>query len=245
MKIAVVSDSHTLHDNIVVEPCDLFIFAGDYSHRGGRLNTISFFEWLRTLPAKQIVFIGGNHDLSLDKKLMLNRDQGSLELLLNTQKYGQVQDLIKHLPPHIHYLEDTGVEIEGIKIWGSPVSPSFGYGWAFNKDKGTEIQKVWSKIPKDTDILITHSPCYGILDWVEDRLKRHPDEDQHVGCKDLYERIKKIPSVKYHISGHIHENWGIQCKRISNTRHVTFINGAVVDNRNQLLHKQPIYFYYK
>jgi Icc-related predicted phosphoesterase len=36
---------------------------------------------------------------------------------------------------------------------------------------------IWSKIPKDTDILITHCPPYGILD--------KSAKDKHGGSKSL------------------------------------------------------------
>ena len=55
------------------------------------------------------------------------------------------------------------VEIDGIKIWGSPITPYF-YGWAYNRNRGEEIKKHWDLIPDDIDILVTHGPAFGIMD---------------------------------------------------------------------------------
>jgi hypothetical protein len=34
--------------------------------------------------------------------------------------------------PTVIYLNDSGVEIDGLKFWGSPVQPYF-HNWAFNR----------------------------------------------------------------------------------------------------------------
>ena len=74
------------------------------------------------------------------------------------------------------YLQDSGVEIEGFKLWGIPWTPKF-YNWAFMKNKGGEIGVVVNKIPNDTDILITHGPPFGRLDFTKnDRISSTYDE---------------------------------------------------------------------
>jgi hypothetical protein len=105
-----------------------------------------------------------------------------------------------HLRPNVSYLENSDVTIDGIKIWGSPVTPSFGYGWAFNKDRGYDINEVWNTIPMGTDIVITHGPIYGYCD-------RTSREGLNVGCADLYHRLNEV-KPQLHFSGHIHEAYG-------------------------------------
>lgn len=244
IKIGLLSDTHTYHRDIIIpEDLDLFIFAGDFSDRGEIYQVVDFLEWLRSLKCKNIVWIAGNHDLTTDKSLMLNPSQGSIESLLNRQKYYEVKHLIKELPPHIHYLENSSVEIEGFIIWGSPISPTFGYNWAWNVDRGEEIRKIWSKIPKDTNILVTHTPPYGIGDLIPDRYKRYPGEDVHVGCKDLLERIKRLYKLQLHVAGHIHHQWGIRQEAVSNGRNVLFANAACLNNDYKLLTKYPHILY--
>jgi hypothetical protein len=64
------------------------------------------------------------------------------------------------------YLCDESTIIDGVKFYGSPVQPEF-CNWAFNRRRGAELKKYWDKIPKDTDVLITHGPPAGILDETE------------------------------------------------------------------------------
>jgi hypothetical protein len=104
------------------------------------------------------------------------------------------------LNPNVFYLENNFIEIDQIKIWGSPISPTFGYGWAFNKDRGSEINEVWNHIPNDTDIVITHSPIYGYCD-------KASNTNQNVGCEQLYHRLQEV-KPHLHFAGHIHEAYG-------------------------------------
>lgn len=240
MKITFVSDTHTMHDQIEVEPCDIFCYSGDLTNKGYLFDVVSFFEWLRKIPAKHIIWIAGNHDKSLDKDLMF-AEQDPIQSLLNRQVYNDVQMLIKDLPPHIHYLNGQALTIEGINFYGTPVTPRFGVGWAFNRTRDNSIAKDWSKIPKNTNILLTHTPPYDILDYVDQRLRRHPDEDQRTGCPLLFKCIKeRLINLKINAFGHIHANYGCTLKAVSNTRYVLFINGAMINNRGKFLIKQPI-----
>jgi Icc-related predicted phosphoesterase len=241
MKITFLSDTHTYHNEVVVEPCDIFCFTGDATNIGEVKDFVDFFEWLRKIPAKRIVWIAGNHDKALDKHLMLNTLVDPITKLLRQQQYNDVQSLLKALPKHIHYLNNSGVTINGINFWGSPVSPIFGVDWAFNKIRGDNINSIWAKIPKNTNILLTHTPPFGILDYVPNRQKTYTNEPNNVGCKDLLNRIKYfLPKLKICTFGHIHSNYGIKKELVSNTRHVTFINGCMLDNRYNFITKQPI-----
>ena len=89
---------------------------------------------------------------------------------------------IKSRLKNCKYLEDSGIEIFGIKIYGSPWYNFYKYvqelaenisdillrqpthrGWAFNADRGETILKHWNKIPDDADVLITHGPPLGTV----------------------------------------------------------------------------------
>lgn len=237
-KICLISDTHGFHENFIVPECDILIHAGDFTNRGEIEGVLSFFEWLRKQPAKNIVFIAGNHDRSFDKKLMEHYSNPDYIKALNMELYYKVQGLIDSLPDHIHYIENESIEIEGFNIYGSPVTPAFGHNWGFNKQRGDSIMTEWGKIPKNTDILITHGPAYGILDYVDERYRRFPGEDLHTGCHDLLKTInQRLINLKLHVSGHIHDNYGIKLEKVSNTRHVLFCNAAVLDNKYNFLTK--------
>jgi hypothetical protein len=109
-------------------------------------------------------------------------------------------EMLNNLPDNVYYLENSSIKLEGINIWGSPYSPSFGYGWGFNKDRGHDIAQCWNEIPMDTDIVITHSPIYGYND-------RAQNTNQNVGCSDLYHRLHEV-KPHLHFAGHIHEAYG-------------------------------------
>ncbi len=113
------------------------------------------------------------------------------------------------------YLQDRGIVIEGVKFYGSPWQPWF-FNWAFNLERGDEIRKKWELIDKDTDVLITHGPPAGYGDRV--------DSGERVGCEDLIDFVERI-KPKYHIFGHIHEDYGI-----SHSSHTTFINASSCDS---------------
>ncbi len=180
MKIICISDTHGYHKDLNVPDGDLLIFAGDYTndHRKKVPEQLAAFNsWLGELPHKHKVMIAGNHDFFFEDN----------------------PKIAESFITNAIYLNDSGIEIEGLKIWGSPVQPTF-YDWAFNKQCGEEIKKHWSLIPEDTDILVTHGPPAGILDLT--------DRKDSAGCKDLYNAIKKLGSLKLHIFGHIHEAYG-------------------------------------
>jgi len=185
MKIVAISDTHGALPDIPA--CDVFIHAGDIcpttNHtRAFQANWLAgyFNLWLRNIPAKHKIVIAGNHDwIFYDAKNMLPK-----------------------LP--CHYLEESGIEIEGVKFWGSPWSPFF-CNWAFNfpeDDDGTYAERHWSAIPDGTDILITHGPGYGHGDSVWQRHERNKLV-YRAGCKKLLAKIMKI-RPKRHLYGHIH-----------------------------------------
>jgi len=107
------------------------------------------------------------------------------------------------------YIEDSAVEIGGITIYGSPWSPIF-YNWHYMLPK-EELEKKFKQIPGNTDILLTHCPPYGVFDYVDGR---------RAGSEELALRLKEIPTIKYHVFGHIHESYGM----IEKSGSTSFIN---------------------
>lgn len=237
MRICHISDTHQQHQNLIIpDNIDLLLFTGDFSHQGHLVDVISFFEWLRSLDVPRIIFICGNHD-KFEKGLMKHSD--AITSMLYEHKRLEFLKLVKELPEHITYLEEEAIEYMGYKFYGTPISPTFGYGWAWNVDRGDDMKTKLGLIPKNTDILLIHGPPYGIFDYVSERNRRYPGEDLNVGCKDLLERLKKLENIKLVAFGHIHEQYGIMNSPISNTKRCLFSNGAVVNNRLNLIIKKP------
>ena len=193
MKLICISDTHGRHEEVELSSADMIIHAGDMSEKGTKDQIIDFMKWFSSLNYQYKVLIAGNHDFFLEQA---------------TSK-----EIKKLIPEGVIYLNDSGVEIEGLKIWGSPVQPWF-HNWAFNRSEKS-ICKHWNEIPDDTDILITHVPPQHILD--QNR------RAESCGCPHLTERVKEV-KPQYHIFGHIHESYGM----IENNG-TTYVNSSNLD----------------
>ena len=210
MRITHISDTHNKHNQLngKLPGGDLLIHSGDITSLGRKDEVERFVKWFNGIDNyTHKIFIAGNHDMSFDRERLL-RDklahfEGKTEYDTECAE-GKPEwlDILLEsgLNPNVFYLENNFVMLDDIKIWGSPISPSFGYGWAFNKDRGHEINKVWDSIPNDTDIVITHSPIYGYCD-------RTYRTNESVGCNELYYRLNEV-SPHLHLAGHIHEGYG-------------------------------------
>lgn len=176
MKITAISDLHGFYPKL--EGGDLLIVAGDLTARDTVNQHMEFLSWLSNQNYKKKIWIAGNHD-------------GFLE---NT-KYVPVKET------GLEYLCDSGTEFEGLKVWGSPWTPTF-YDWHFMKDRGDPIKEKWDLIPDDTEILITHGPPFGIQDQVKSK-------EKFTGCEELRSAIDhRLKKLKLHVFGHVHEGYG-------------------------------------
>lgn len=188
MRIVGISDTHNRHEDIEIPECDLFIHSGDWSSRGGYEQTEAFAKWLHKQPARYIVVVPGNHERQFEKSLPISRAW-----------------ILDHCP-RAHILIDEGIEIEGFKIWGSPVTPLYGTDWAWNRWSGEDIDKHWQMIPLDTQLLITHGPPANILDIVYYVDGVTPKG--RAGCHSLYNKVMQLDKLLHHMFGHIHCDHG-------------------------------------
>jgi len=187
---------------------DVLIFAGDEDIRSFE-DLINFITWFIGFSHKHKIWIAGNHDLYLEHNY----------------------DLVKRVSKEagVIYLDNEEVEIEGVRFYGSPITPRF-FDWAFMRDRGDEITKIWERIPEGIDVLITHGPALGKLD-INGR-------GEVCGCYDLARFIKKI-KPKVHFCGHIHGSYGhvrdedtmyINCSLLN--EHYNLVNDAIVYDLN-------------
>ena len=200
MKVIAISDTHGKHNHVSLPDGDLLIHAGDLTNIGREIEVEEVINWFYQQANRYtygIVFIAGNHDRSFDPKFNLNdgkikKPKWLLNILSNIKSTN-----------HIHYLENNSVEINGIKIWGSPITPWFGGDyWAFNAHRGPDIMKYWEQIPSDANIIVTHGPVMYKLDYTM-------YDKKYVGCEQLRYQIETIKPL-LHISGHIHEGYGYE-----------------------------------
>ena len=141
MKILFISDTHGFHGNLSIsKDIDMIIHAGDasnYRDTGRNSNEmLDFLVWYNTLPVQYKILIAGNHDTSVQAGL------------INPRKYSTID-----------YLEHESIERGGINIFGSPYTPSFGVGWAYNVKRG-KLDPYWREIPRNTDIINSNFSCF-------------------------------------------------------------------------------------
>lgn len=216
MKIVVISDTHCCHHKVEpIPPGDLLIHAGDWTNSGYLHEVQSFVNWFSGLDQyKHKILIAGNHDITLDKEYYDENWKNFHKKKVDTEK---IRKMVEN--KSFHYLENSLVEIEGIKFYGSP--QNLFCNWAFGIKNDYEANNIWKMIPDDTNVLITHTPPYGILDHIPFFTTK-----KHLGCDILLIHLDRV-KPKYHIFGHIHECGG--SRQFNNgTIH---INGATVDGK--------------
>lgn len=187
-----------------VPECDICIIAGDIcpvenhklSYQKEWLNT-TFRAWLEKVPAKHIVGIAGNHDIIFE----------------------EMPEMVPSDLPWT-YLWDEMVEIEGIKIYGTPYQKFFN-GWPFMRHDW-ELEKLWAEMP-ECDIVVCHGPPYGAGDIVRFAGNQ--------GSKVLARKLEEL-SIPWCICGHIHENYGVH--QLGNTK---VANVALLDDRYVVTHE--------
>jgi Icc-related predicted phosphoesterase len=204
LRIICLSDTHGLHREVQVPDGDVLIHAGDVTNFFQPLEKSmemlkGFNDWLGELPHRHKIVIAGNHDLVFQEEPKKART-----LLTNA-----------------HYLENSGIELESIRFWGSPITPVMET-MAFATTNSAKTRAVWDKVPGNTDVLITHGPPYGTLDK-NDILGRHH------GCQHLISALLRI-KPKLHVFGHIHGGhghelaWGstllVNCAVVNTDRHL-------------------------
>lgn len=221
MKVMHISDTHTKHvyltELIENSNVDLLIHSGDASNN--KVPAINanelhdFLDWydsLDCIPNK--IYVPGNHDTSLEAGL-----------------------INKELYSNIIFLINESVNVDGVNIYGSPITPTFGHNWAYNLARHKTFS-AWERIPENTDILVTHGPPKGVLDTTS-----HFNLEA-VGCKNLLNKVRKI-QPKYHLFGHLHDepdnlNYGM--RTISGIDTV-FMNSSIVNLRHEVVNSPQIF----
>lgn len=200
---------------------DLLILAGDYTLQDTIPEWIGFFRWLNQQPYRKKVLIAGNHDGFFCDGFP--KSQKEADELKEVQSF--LSDSNEIEKEDFEYLCDSGCEFEGLKIWGSPWTPTF-CNWCFMKDRGEPIKEMWDLIPSGTDILITHGPPFGILDQVS-LSSRGQGKDRRAGCVDLRNAVERI-QPRLHVFGHIHEGYG-QTTLKCTPGDVLCVNASIMD----------------
>ena len=214
-KITCISDTHTKHNKLdgFLPGGDILICAGDITNRGYFTEIENFATWYDKIDNyDHKIFIAGNHDFGFQDDLL--KVKGILTGYKN----------IDYLQDNFMFLGEGEVEYDDmLKIWGTPWQPEF-HNWAFNLPRGEKLKEKWDMIPAGTDILITHGPAFGKLDYV-------PYNGINVGCEELLKRIEEI-KPKIHVCGHIHSGRGVVF-----SEGTLYVNAAVLNDRYEFRYK--------
>lgn len=211
MRIAILAD---LHGHLPpLADCDLLLLAGDLcpavDHgvaRQARWLDGPFRHWLDAAPAAAIVGIAGNHDFIFERE----------------------PSLVPELP--WIYLEDASVDVEGVRIWGSPWTPWF-HDWAFNAPRANGesfLERRYDTVPDETDVLLVHGPPRGF----GDRTTAGVD----AGSTALLDAIDRV-QPRLCAYGHIHEARGQWTRG-----ETTLVNAAAVDALYELRNPSVVTF---
>ncbi|GBE81815.1 Metallo-dependent phosphatase [Sparassis latifolia] len=203
-----ISDTHS--KIFPVPPGDVLLHAGDLSSRGTLRHLRHAVEWLQSLPHPIKIMVAGNHDLCLDEhwvvggKLYQCSGNGIPAEDIAAARAMVHSDTLRQAG--LHYLEHESIRItvpngRTWEIYGSPAARRYSLGaFQYKAGVGTAI---YSRIPSTTEILITHSPPYGVCDLTR--------RGQNAGCQELAARLESrhLCTCRLHVFGHIHEAHGV------------------------------------
>jgi Icc-related predicted phosphoesterase len=199
LRIVCISDTHNASpgSGYTLPPGDILIHAGDLTNNGQPSEIRKALFWLREANYEHKIVIAGNHDIALDENFPNQSDDEEMTQLRRTIRE---DDKITYLEHESRVITVKGTQI---KVFGSPFSPappSASKQWAFQYPP-SQAQELWSNIPSDTTILITHAPPAGHLDtsahWTQG------------GCPALSKALFRT-KPRLHVCGHCHEGRGAQ-----------------------------------
>lgn len=177
LRIVVTSDTHERHWKLksdLLPNGDVFVHCGDIFFKSRKFTEKQFLEkiedfneWLGTLRPRfryGAIVIAGNHDAWLER-------------------YGfeKVQSLLSNAV----YLQNTHIDIAGVRFFGCPLSQGDSMNRAFQ-----DVAYTWHTVipPRNVDVLITHQPC---------------------SRQDISTFIANTGCCRLHLAGHDHEAYGV------------------------------------
>lgn len=180
VRVVCISDTHD--QTVDVAPGDILIHAGDLTNNGTAADIQKQLDWLKSLPHAVKIVVAGNHDSYFDIRSRCDDDRRrAARLDLDGIVYLQGES-------SVHTIKERE-----ISIFGAPDIPECGpKSFAFQY---SPAQSPWlSKVPPQTDILVTHGPP-----------KHHLDLD--LGCPQLLREVWRV-KPRLHVFGHCHCAYG-------------------------------------
>jgi len=193
MKLLATSDTHGFLNGLDAEILrhrpDAVVFAGDIAPciRGVNAREYvrgEFIDFVRRFRRTEFVVTPGNHDIwALEADSLLGDDA----------------------PDNFHFLVDAGCRLGGILFWGSPWVPCINGCWAFESEDEldeSDIRERFRKIPRETDVLITHTPPKISGAQLDFSIQTGQGPFGSAALADMYSQ--RLMNPRFHFCGHIH-----------------------------------------
>ncbi|KAI6921592.1 hypothetical protein KC327_g15997 [Hortaea werneckii] len=183
IRIVCISDTHNKApgEGYTLPPTgDILIHAGDLTNQGSLPEIQKAVTWLsRQTSFSTKIVIAGNHDLSLDRQYNPFKHASGWKVQPSPGEALECRRLLTE-NDSFTYLQHTTQTIQvpekeiSLKVFGSPFSPDGGrQNWAFQYDVEREAARLWSEIPDDADIVVSHTPAKGVCDATKLHSKRN------------------------------------------------------------------------
>jgi Icc-related predicted phosphoesterase len=189
MQIYATSDLHgalpDIHEQ--ASACDVVVIAGDVAPDVPVAQQLAWLDgpfrnWLAEFD-RRVIGIAGNHDFVFEKWGAACR-----ELMLPWT-----------------YLEDSGTEHDGVRIWGLPWVPNLS-NWAFHADDH-RLDLYYDQVPLGTHVVVSHGPPQFHCDKTVPRYG-----SQNAGTPVANGMLLRVRPQAF-ICGHIHEGYGTATHR--------------------------------
>lgn len=224
IRIVCISDTHSTTDKMELPKGDLLVHSGDFTQYS-RIEEFKKFNAFcqnakETSGFQEVVVIAGNHEMSLDPSCS-HASQKALGI-----EYPLAPEYFRRLLTNCIYLENTEVSLFGgkLRVYGTPANRMFknskNKAFCFND---SDLQMELAKIPTGVDVLLTHMPPFGILDW-------SPTKEKNSGSVYIRSEVMERVKPKLHVFGHLHEgNLGLYHLEAG----TTYINASICDEINE------------
>ena len=197
---------------------DILVHCGDfliYSISSPERHTLDFLRWFTSIPARHHVLCFGNHEIHFDN------GPDSREAMLS---------YFQRVAPSVHVLFNASLTLPdrlggALTLFGSPHTVYRGIlkrANAFSVDSDA-VKSVWDTIPDGIDVMVTHSPPYGVLDGAYKAFRLGDPNLLRWYNARLASSPHQLP--KLHMFGHCHEDYGY-----ARSHSTLFVNAAMTAN---------------
>ena len=218
----IMSDTHGLEnkpEDWPLRSVDVAVHCGDLTEDSKIEEFRSSLDLLRHTKADLKLVIAGNHDFTLDTPTFRSKIHIATPLLdmdlvrREFGDFGQTRQMFESeevKSADIMFLEEgthSFVLKNGARltVYASPWTPSSAtvmseHRWGFQY-VSWEGERMFEngKIGNEVDLVMTHGPPMGIMDYTDAR--------RRAGCPSLFAAVARA-RPRLHCFGHIHEGWG-------------------------------------